>query len=187
MRYRAFPGMPIIQPLRASGRQLVHDSMEISATSSGAPAPATSVQPESSSHHRLSFHDILSVLNPIQYLRVLSTAYWAGTGDVSPESLRVGGSRLISGLLSGPVGLIVNIAVTMAEKVTGMHPEKIVAAQFRSPAEAAAPTDRAAATPDAAEPTPLPFDPQQLGRMAFVRAPRDPWMPAMLTGRMRST
>jgi hypothetical protein len=135
---------------------------EISATISSAPAPAVAVQPASSNHHQLSFHDILSALNPVQYLPILGTAYRAATGDVIPEPLRVGGSLLVSGLLSGPIGLIVNIAVTMAEKITGIDPEKIVAAQFRSPAEAAAPADVAATAPDVAEQAPLPFSPQQL-------------------------
>jgi hypothetical protein len=135
---------------------------EISATISSAPAPAASVQPARSSHHELSFHDILSVLNPIQYLPVLGTIYRAATGDVIPEPLRVGGSLLFSGLLSGPIGLIVNIAVTMAEKATGVDPEKIVAAQLQMPATRAAPADVAAAAPDVAEPAPQPFSPQQL-------------------------
>jgi hypothetical protein len=131
---------------------------EISATSSGAAAPAASVQPASSNHHELSFHDILSALNPIQYLPVVGTIYRAATGDVIPEALRVGGSLLVSGLLSGPIGLMVNIAVTMAEKATGIDPEKIVADQFQSSKAA----DVAAAAPDVAEPDPLPFSPQQL-------------------------
>jgi hypothetical protein len=56
----------------------------------------------------------------------LGTIYRAATGDVVPEPLGVGGSVLVSGLLSGPIGLFVNIAVTMAEKVTGIDPEKVV-------------------------------------------------------------
>jgi len=58
--------------------------------------------------------------------------------------------------------LIVNIAVTMAEKATGIDPEKIVAARFRSSAAAAGPADVAAAAPDLAGPSPSPFSPQQL-------------------------
>jgi hypothetical protein len=56
------------------------------------------------------------------------------TGDVIPEGLRRLGSMLVSGLLGGPVGLGINIATTLAEKATGIDPEKIVADQINPPA-----------------------------------------------------
>lgn len=137
---------------------------EVSATVHSAPAqvPGTAVQPASTSQHDLSFHDILHALNPLHYLPIIGTVYRAATGDVIPEPLRVGGSMLVSGLLSGPIGLIVNIAMTLAEKATGVDPEKIVAEQLRPAAEGGPP---AGATPAAAEPVETvsrPFNPQQL-------------------------
>lgn len=76
----------------------------------------------------VSFHDILSALNPLQYLPVVGTIYRAATGDVIPEALRRFGSLVVSGLMGGPIGLAVNIALTAVEKATDLDPEKIVAA-----------------------------------------------------------
>src|SRR6201999_4205900 len=102
--------------------------------------------------HGVSFHDVLSALNPLQYLPMVGTIYRAITGDVIPEGLRRLGSLLVSGLLGGPVGRVINIATTVAEKASGLDPEEIVTAQLNpSPAPAApASVTPAAAPPDAA-------------------------------------
>jgi hypothetical protein len=92
--------------------------------------PAASAQPAAAASHGFSFRDLLSAMNPLQYLPVVGTIYRAVTGDVIPEALRQAGSMLVSGLLGGPIGLVVNIATTIAEKATGIDPEKIVAAQI---------------------------------------------------------
>jgi hypothetical protein len=95
-----------------------------------------------------SFHDLLSAMNPLQYLPVVGTLYRAITGDVIPEGLRRAGSLVASGLLGGPIGLIGNIAATIAEKITGIDPEAVVAAQFNStPPAAAARTEISSETP----------------------------------------
>ncbi len=73
----------------------------------------------------LRFSDVLSALNPLQYLPVVGTIYRAVTGDTIPEGVRLGGSMLVSGLMGGPIGLLTNIAATIAEKVTGIDPEQI--------------------------------------------------------------
>lgn len=73
----------------------------------------------------IRFRDVLSALNPLQYLPVVGTIYRAVTGDTIPEGLRLGGSLLVSGLMGGPVGLFTTIATTIAEKVTGIDPDKI--------------------------------------------------------------
>jgi hypothetical protein len=105
-------------------------------------APASSVQATTTAEHKLSFHDVLSAMNPLQYLPVVGTIYRAVTGDAIPEALRRGGSMLVSGLLGGPIGLTINIATTLAEKVTGIDPEKIVTAELhRAPAVHAPPSD----------------------------------------------
>ena len=73
----------------------------------------------------LRFGDILSALNPLQYLPVVGTIYRAVTGDTIPEGLRVAGSFVVSALTGGPFGLLLNAAVTAGEKLTGIDPEAI--------------------------------------------------------------
>jgi hypothetical protein len=112
------------------------------------PAAAPAAQTAAVHNHEFSFHDFLSAINPLQYLPVVGTIYRAMTGDVIPEALREGGSLLVSGLMGGPIGLITSIAETIAEKATGIDPEKIVTAMFNGPAPVAA----ASAAPPAVEP-----------------------------------
>jgi hypothetical protein len=115
---------------------------EIQAAGANPAAPASSVQTTTTAEHGLSFHDVLSAMNPLQYLPVVGTIYRAVTGDVIPEALRCGGSMLVSGLLGGPIGLGINIATTIAEKATGIDPEKIIAAQINpAPLADAPPAD----------------------------------------------
>jgi hypothetical protein len=85
-------------------------------------AHSSSAQPKSGG---LSFHDVLSALNPLQYLPVVGTIYRAMTGDTINEGVRLAGSMLVSGLMGGPIGLATNIATTIAEKVTGIDPDHV--------------------------------------------------------------
>jgi hypothetical protein len=101
-------------------------------TSASSAAPAN--PPIPSDHAGVTFHDILSALNPLQYLPVVGTIYRAATGDVIPEPLRRLGSLLVSGLMGGPVGVVISLAMTIAEKITGLDPEKTLAAVFNSAA-----------------------------------------------------
>ena len=127
-------------------------------TVAGPPA----VAPAAAAHsHGFTFHQFLSAINPLQYLPVVGTIYRALTGDVIPEALREGGSMLVSGLLAGPIGIITSIATTLAEKITGVDPEKIAAAELgpthtgspvSKPTPASPPIEQAAST--AAQPTP---------------------------------
>ena len=96
----------------------------------------TPIQATATADHRFSFHDFLSAINPLQYLPVVGTIYRAVTGDVIPEALRDLGSMLVSGLLGGPIGLGINIATLIGEKVTGIDPEKIFAPQSKAVASA---------------------------------------------------
>jgi hypothetical protein len=143
---------------------------DIQATTTSPPA---TTQTAPTTAHGFSFHDFLSALNPLQYLPVIGTIYRAVTGDVVPEAVREGGSLLVSGLLGGPVGLVISIATTIAEKATGIDPEKIVADQLHGmahtaearipaaqPAEAARPVQPAEAT--ASAPTTVAMTPEQL-------------------------
>lgn len=70
--------------------------------------------------HPVSLHDMLSALNPLQYLPVIGTIYRTVTGDQISEPMRRIGSVLVSGLIGGPIGAVINIATIMAEKITGV-------------------------------------------------------------------
>jgi hypothetical protein len=119
-------------------------------------APAASVQATATADHRFSFHDFLSAINPLQYLPVVGTIYRAATGDVIPEALRDLGSMLMSGLLGGPIGLGINIGTLVAEKVTGIDPEKIFAPQSKAVAWTVAPAKALPATAPAPSALPPP-------------------------------
>jgi hypothetical protein len=129
-----------------------------------APAPRAAVN-----SHGFSFHQLLSALNPLQYLPVVGTIYRAATGDVIPDAVRCAGSMLASGLLGGPIGLLSNIALTIGEKATGIDPEQIVAGLFHKalpdagiaipPADATPATPVVAAASGASQ---LALSPQQL-------------------------
>jgi hypothetical protein len=144
-------------------------STSTSQVTSANPAAAP-ITPIASDHHGFSFRDLLSALNPLQYLPVVGTIYRAATGDVIPEPLRRLGSLLVSGLLGGPVGVAISLATTVAEKISGIDPEKIVAAHFAStaPPDVAARPQIATIVPAASIPPspsvsgPLAMTPTQL-------------------------
>jgi hypothetical protein len=141
--------------------------MITSETQATSPSPAaTAAQPAAVHDHGFNFHEFLSDINPLQYLPVVGTIYRAVTGDVIPEALREGGSFLVSGLLGGPIGLLTSIAETIAEKITGIDPEKIVASVFHT----APPAGAAPAGPPAADPAlaSTPADP------VLASTPADP-------------
>lgn len=154
-------------------------SSDIQVTSSSPPASPSTTAPATTpaTGHRFSFHDLLSAANPLQYLPIVGTIYRAVTGDVIPEALRRGGSLLVSGLLGGPIGLITNIVETIAEKVTGIDPEKIVAAQLHPPSPATIPVnppqpaEPTVALPPPAIPTAAALTPSQLAAYGVRSAP----------------
>ena len=75
--------------------------------------------------HLSPFHELLSELNPLQYLPVVGTIYRAVTGDRIPEEARTVGSLVMSGLTGGPAGIAISAATLAMEKVTGIDPEKM--------------------------------------------------------------
>lgn len=83
-------------------------------------APGGSSAPQARPEHAVTFHEVLSALNPLQYLPVVGTIYRAVTGDIIPEPIRRLGSLIVSGLLGGPLGIAINLATTAAEKITGI-------------------------------------------------------------------
>ena len=84
----------------------------------GSPLPHATVQPG-------FFHDLLSELNPLQYVPVVGTIYRAVTGDMIPESTRFVGSLVVSGLMGGPVGIAIDVGTTMLEHLLGIDQEEI--------------------------------------------------------------
>ena len=97
------------------------------------PTPATAAAPVAApggasakpQHHWISFGDVLSALNPLQYLPVVGTLYRALTGDTVAEPLRVAGGLVVSALMGGPVGVLINLASTAVEKLAGIDPDRI--------------------------------------------------------------
>src|ERR1700753_2158678 len=85
-----------------------------------APSPSSSPAAPAEGRGGVSFRDVLSALNPLQYLPVVGTIYRAVTGDQIPEALRRIGSVIASGLIGGPIGAAVNVAVQVMEKATGI-------------------------------------------------------------------
>jgi hypothetical protein len=81
----------------------------------GSPVPA---------EHHVSFHDVLSAMNPLQYLPVVGTIYRAVTGDQIAEPIRRIGSAIVSGLMGGPIGVAIDLVMLAAEKVTGVDLDK---------------------------------------------------------------
>jgi hypothetical protein len=86
---------------------------------------STSVLVKAPPAHHMNFRELLSELNPLQYIPVIGTIYRAITGDTIPESARMAGSLVVSGLAEGPVGVATNVAMLAVEKITGIDPEKI--------------------------------------------------------------
>ena len=113
-------------------------------------APAT-LPPPAESHP--TFREVLSDLNPLQYLPVIGTIYRAATGDQIPEPLRRFGSLVASFLMGGPIGALANIAVTAAEKLTGFDLDKAGQAMLHGQPPAGGPGD---APPQIAGPTTPP-------------------------------
>lgn len=73
----------------------------------------------------VALHEVLSILNPLQYLPVVGTIYRAVTGDQIPEAAKRIGSLIVSTLMGGPVGAAIDVATMVAEKITGFHPDKV--------------------------------------------------------------
>ncbi len=89
-------------------------------SASVAAIPAVPVQPAQSpaSHWGIadfSFHDLLSVVNPLQHLPVVSTIYRAITGDTIRPLERIAGDSLYGGLW----GFVSSVANVGYQEITG--------------------------------------------------------------------
>jgi hypothetical protein len=85
-----------------------------------APAAAAASAPA-----QMTFHEVLGLLNPLQYVPVVGNIFRALTGDGPPEPVRLVGSFIFSALTGGPLGMALNVAVTAVEKLTGLDPDHI--------------------------------------------------------------
>jgi len=127
--------------------------------------------PASAEHH-VSFHEVLSALNPLQYLPVIGTIYRAVTGDQIPEPLRRIGTFIASCLIGGPIGAAIDIATVAAEKVTGIDLDQTGQKLL---------TGNPAAGPPVADPTPAPAQMARLDRPEpLAPALAEAWSPAQL-------
>lgn len=118
------------------------------------------------SGHGMSFGEVLSCLNPLQYVPVVGMIYRAVTGDTIPASVREVGSLVVSGLTGGPLGVGISLGVDAVERAVGFDPEQMgqsmlaslgIGRAARPPATAAvAPTD-----------LPAGFSPAELARAGF--------------------
>ncbi|MGI4954054.1 MAG: hypothetical protein ACRYGM_19805 [Janthinobacterium lividum] len=93
------------------------------AATPAAPPVASPAATKAEAGGGFSFHELLSELNPLQYLPVIGTIYRSVTGDTIPESARIAGSLVVSGLTGGPIGLALNVAFLGLQKATGIDPE----------------------------------------------------------------
>jgi hypothetical protein len=73
-----------------------------------------------------SFHDLLSIINPLQHLPVIGTLYRAVTGDTIGTPEKIAGDTLYGGLW----GAVASIADAAFEKITGKNVGDTVLALF---------------------------------------------------------
>jgi hypothetical protein len=106
-------------------------------------APSRSVRASAPEGAAVSFHDVLSALNPLQYLPVLGTIYRAATGDEVTEPVRRIGAAIGSFLLGGPVGLAINLATVAVEKLAHIDLDQTAQGVLRSVMGAAPPGENA--------------------------------------------
>ena len=129
------------------------------------PPAAASMGPNGSdSDGGVSFRDVLSALNPLQYLPVVGTIYRALTGDQIAEPLRYIGSMVASALMGGPVGVLINAATTMFQRAIGIDFDEVAQGLLTG----AAPHDGAASPPERIS------APAVVTAPAIVPAPSDP-------------
>jgi hypothetical protein len=145
------------------------------------------VAPQAPAEHHIAFHDILSALNPLQYVPVIGTIYRAVTGDQIPEPLRRIGTLVGSFLMGGPVGALINVAVTAAEKISGFDIDKTGQAIVVAAKPADQPVAISAPVPTTVPALPVLADfsaasaaPIAAQSAAPTTDPTSPWSPSQL-------
>jgi hypothetical protein len=99
-----------------------------------------------------TFHNLLSIVNPLQHLPVIGTLYRAITGDKIATPEKIAGDALYGGLW----GAVSSIADTAFEAVTGKDFGDTVLALFTGSSDKPAAAVAAASPATASTPTPLP-------------------------------
>jgi hypothetical protein len=132
----------------------------------------------------MTFRQILSALNPLQYLPVIGTIYRAITGDQIPEALRTIGSIVVGALTGGPIGAAISAGIAVAQKITGIDLDEVgqtmlasmgvthppVASPDAAPGQLAGPVPSTA--PDA---LPAPSAPPSMPAVALVPPATQPF------------
>jgi hypothetical protein len=113
------------------------------------PQPPTPAGDDGGGSH-FSFHDFLSIINPLQHIPVIGTLYRAITGDTIGAPEKIAGDTLYGGLW----GAISSLADTAFQAVTGKDIGDTVLAMFTGhhdtkPAVVAARNDAPPSQPDA--------------------------------------
>src|ERR1700722_3211247 len=67
------------------------------------------------------FGELLTSLNPLQYVPVVGNIVRALTGEAPPEPVLIAGQVAFSALTGGPLGVAVYGGVTGGEKLTGVE------------------------------------------------------------------
>jgi hypothetical protein len=138
------------------------------------PNPSTSLS-------NFSFHDFLSIINPLQHLPVVSTIYRAVTGDTIKPLERVAGDALYGGLW----GFVSSVANVAFEEITGKDigatalafvenhlSTSDMAAKDSAPAAPSGTTLASASAPSTAAPGVATGAPAQLSALAPIAAPQ---------------
>jgi hypothetical protein len=123
------------------------------------PTRPTGGSPPEAAPAQLSFRELLSSLNPLQYIPVVGTLYRAITGDRGNEGVHDVGALVLSGAMGGPFGVAASFATALVEKITGFGPEwagEQVVAELGLKKDAPSPVAAATTVAVAAEAPPAP-------------------------------
>jgi hypothetical protein len=114
---------------------------------------------------KITFHDVLDALNPLQFVPVVGTVYRVITGDEGCPSLRTGVSLIAGALIGGPIGLLTSIGAAllehffpfehMAHDALALSPAPATATATAAPAAAAIPPALGPSAAPPLAPTPV--------------------------------
>ena len=82
--------------------------------------------PAQDSDHGFGFDDLLDVINPLQHLPLIGTAYRAITGDGIEAPARLAGGALFGGLF----GFLGSVATLAFEEITGESVDQTMLSVF---------------------------------------------------------
>jgi hypothetical protein len=120
----------------------------------------------------------------LQYIPVVGSIYRAVTGDQIPEVVRRIGSLVVSTLLGGPIGAMINIGTTIAEKATGIDLDKteqaLLTGHQPAPQPQAGPVIAQSVTPLAPVSAPSVAPSVQPAATMAQPSAANPWSPAHL-------